>query len=125
MRDHGVTQLAMAKLFGVSHPTVHGWLNGARPRPKRLCEIARFFDASIESLLDDNCQICKADGSFDTFCVDDTARLTQRITPNLIKSILAYGEIANSPRAVQIAKDLALLRLELESVSNSLSTSKK
>ena len=112
-----MTQMEVAECFGVSHVAVIGWLNGAIPRPRKMREIAKFFGVSVEFLMNDVSQKGASDKA------DIRFNLLNNLSPTFIRQVLQFGKTTKRARIVQIAKELALLRIELE--SESLLTSKK
>jgi len=51
MEKRQVTKAALARELGVSHVHVLNWLNGQSPRIEQFSSIARFFNVSMEWLL--------------------------------------------------------------------------
>lgn len=55
MESRGFTQIAIARLLGVSQPTVSDWLNGnTKPTAERLLELSEKTGLSIDELLKGN-----------------------------------------------------------------------
>ena len=94
----GMTREEFAEKINTSNASVYNWLNGAMPTPRKLKQIADFFNISVSSLTDEQCN----SGSG---CSD----LQSLITPALISGLAQYGQSNSNQNAIEAAKYLALL----------------
>ena len=104
---HGMTQMEVAKQFGVSHPAVNNWLNGALPRPSKMKQIADFFNVSVSFLTGEQ------DNDDRRFSCFFPAEFRTAITPEVITALNKFGILHRNQNAVEASKHLALLRMEL------------
>ena len=54
MNRDGINQYQLSKAIGVSHPSVSGWLTGAKPRRLVMARISDFFEVPTAVLEDDS-----------------------------------------------------------------------
>jgi hypothetical protein len=113
--------IKLARELGVSRATIYNWekSNGV---PNRL-EWARLsvcFGKNLEIHFNQSNDVSQK-GASDK--ADIRFNLLNNLSPTFIRQVLQFGKITKRARIVQIAKELALLRIELE--SESLLTSKK
>jgi transcriptional regulator with XRE-family HTH domain len=53
MNRDGINQTQLSKAIGVKHPSVSGWVSGAKPRKLVLARLADFFGVPVDILEDD------------------------------------------------------------------------
>ena len=139
MRRNGITQRELADKIGVNQPTVSRWFNGQMPYSKAIKLLSSEFKIPAEFFFNDNLTeeefILKLNQFYTKKTVNDVSQkgasdkddirfnLLNNLSPTFIRQVLQFGKSTKRARIVQIAKELALLRIELE--SESLLTSKK
>ena len=139
MRRNGITQRELADKIGVNQPTVSRWFNDQMPYSKAIKLLSSEFKIPAEFFFNDNLTeeefILKLNQFYTKKTVNDVSQkgasdkadirvnLLNNLSPTFIRQVLQFGKTTKRARIVQIAKELALLRIELE--SESLLTSKK
>ena len=97
----GMTQIEVAQQFGVSHPAVNIWLNGAMPRPSKIKAIADFFNVDVNILTNDSLEL-ESEKLTETY-KNNTLELCLKILNILPKNaILDVMNIANSKNETEI-----------------------
>lgn len=97
----GMTQIEVAQQFGVSHPAVNNWLNGAMPRPSKIKAIADFFNVDVNILTNDSLEL--ESGKLTETYKNNTLELCLKILNILPKNaILDVMNIANSKNETEI-----------------------
>ena len=97
----GMTQIEVAQQFGVSHPAVNNWLNGAMPRPSKIKAIADFFNVDVNILTNDSLEL-ESEKLTETY-KNNTLELCLKILNILPKNaILDVMNIANSKNETEI-----------------------
>lgn len=86
MELRGLTQIEVAKTFGVSQRAISGWINGALPRPAMTAKIASFFEVSTDVLKNDNLKLPP---------VSQLYAVPSAISHRLMKTLgeMSYGEL--------------------------------
>lgn len=51
LRESGKTQVELARALGISQAAISKWFNGTMPNARKIPEIARFLNVSIDALL--------------------------------------------------------------------------
>ena len=103
----GMTREEFAAKIQTSNASVYNWLNGAIPTPRKLKQIADFFNVSISSLT--NAKRINANRLLDL--IFPTA-FQELVKPELIIGLNRYGILHDNKNAIEASKYLALLSAE-------------
>ena len=103
----GMTREEFAEKINTSNASVYNWLNGAMPTPRKLKQIADFFNISVSFLTGEQ------DNDARRFSCFFPAEFRTAITPEVITALNKFGILHRNQNAVEASKHLALLRMEL------------
>lgn len=76
LKRNGMSVLSFSKTQNISHTAVAKWLkNAARPSPKKMLEIATFFNLNVDVLLDDSEELPNETYTSNTYKTVETVKI--------------------------------------------------